>query len=362
MPRSLVRPLAAALAALACTGRAAAAAPPRTSPLVVAEAEQEGVVVVYATTDPGAAKPLLDDFAAVYPRVKVEYHHIYSSALYDRFLREARGGRSADVLWSSAMDLQMKLANDGYASEYRSPETEHLPAWSFWRDEAYGTTFEPLVFTYATSLLRPEEVPRSHRELARLLRDHPERFRGRVASYDPERSGVGCLLLTNDARSDPAFEDTVRAYGAARVKLYRSTIDVLDGIASGEHLIGFNAIASYALERQRQGAAIGIVYPEDYTLVLSRIAIIPKVAPHPGAAKVFLDYLLSARGQEVAANASGLGSVRADVPGELTAARLSTRLGARLRPIAVGPKLLVYLDQANRAAFLRRWRRLLDGK
>jgi iron(III) transport system substrate-binding protein len=352
----------ALLLALVAT-RVAAAPPPQTSAQVITAAEREGLVVLYTTTDPASAKPLLDDFAALYPKVRVEMQHLYSSQLYDRFLaEESARAETADVLWSSGMDLQMKLANDGYALDYRSPESEHLPSWAMWKGEAYGTTFEPIVFAYDTSRLAAAEVPRTHRDLARLLHANAERFQGRVATYDPERSGIGCLLLTNDARADPSFESTIRAYGEARPKLFVSSIHVLDGIRSGEHLLGFNVIASYALARRREHPSLGIVYPRDYTLVLSRIALITKAARHPNAARLFLDYLLSARGQEIAANVSGLGSIRDDVAGEVTAASLTKELGASLRPIAVGPSLLVYLDQANRNAFLKRWQRVIDGK
>lgn len=343
--------------------RAVAAPGPQTAPSIVEAAEREGSILLYTTTDPAAAKPLLEDFAALHPKVKVEFRHLYSSQLYEQFVDEvASGAYTADFLWSSGMDLQMKLANDGYALEYRSAESDQLPAWAIWKGEAYATTFEPIVFAYSKKRLRPAEVPRSRRDLAHLIRSDPDRFRGRVATYDPEHSAIGCLILTNDARIDPSFDSTIRAYGEARPKLYASSVHVLDAISAGEHLIGVNVIASYALAKQREDPSIEIVYPRDYTLALSRIALIPKAARHPNAAKLFLDYLLSARGQEIAANASWLGSIRPDITGPATAASLSKELGRRLRPINVGTSLLVYLDQSSHGAFLKRWRRALQGK
>lgn len=354
-----MRALAAALI-LAVAGPAAAAAPPRTSLDVIEAARAEGVVVVYSTTDAAAARPLLDDFSALYPEIRVEYRHLYSSELYRRFLAESRSGTSADVLWSSAMDLQIKLANDGHALDYRSAESDALPAWSTWHDEAYGTTYEPVGFAYDRRALTAEEVPRTHRALARLLRASAGRFRGKVGAYDPERSGIGCLLLTQDSRLDPAFDETLRAYAGVALRGYHSTIPMLDAVASGDLAVAVDVIGSYARERQQRDPHVGLVYPSDYTLVLSRIALIARSAAHPAAARVFLDYLLSRRGQEIA-RAAGLGSVRADVaaPAGAPAARAHA---AALRPIAVRPSVLVYLDDANRQAFLRRWRRALEGR
>jgi iron(III) transport system substrate-binding protein len=341
----------------------AAGANPRTDPQVIAQAEKEGVVVVYSTTDSKIADPLLKDFSALYPKIKVEYNDLNSTEVYNRFISEvAAGAGSADLLWSSAMDLQIKLANDGYAAAYQSPEADRLPSWSVWKGEAYGTTFEPIVFVYNKRLLKPEEAPQTHAELARLLRAQKERFTGKLTAYDPERSGVGFLLLTQDARTDPAFDEAAKAYGSVAVKLYTSIGAMLERVQSGEHVLAFNVFSSYARAKQKKDPSLEIVYPKDYTLVMSRIALLPKAARHPNASKVLLDYLLSARGQEILAHGVGLGSVRTDVTGEGTAASLSAAMGSTLKPIPVSPVLLVYLDQAKRLEFLNRWQQALGTK
>src|SRR5436305_7836066 len=158
----------------------------------IAAARQEGKVVVYSTTDVSAATPLIRDFESLYPGVKVDYREMESPELYRRFLAEASSQRpTADVLWSSAMDLQLKLVNDGYAQAYPSPETDKLPEWADWKNEAFGTTFEPVVFVYNERLLRADEVPQTHAEFARLLKERPERFKGKVTTYDIEKTAVG---------------------------------------------------------------------------------------------------------------------------------------------------------------------------
>jgi iron(III) transport system substrate-binding protein len=340
----------------------AAGSGPGTAKEVVSAAEQEGKLVVYSTTDAALVTPLLKDFAALYPKLTLEYNDMNSTELYNRVISEAAAGAgSGDFLWSSAMDLQMKLANDAYAQAYASPEVPHLPDWASWRNEAYATTFEPIAFVYNKRLVKPEEVPQSHAELAKALAGNPDRWRGKVTAYDPERSGVGFLLITQDARLDPNFAETERSYGRVNVKLYTSIGAMLERIQSGEHQLGFNIFGSYAIARQRKDPSIGIVYPKDYTLVMSRVALIPKAAKHPNAAKLFLDYILSKRGQELIAKAA-LFSIRDDVEGETTAATLNRELGGTLKPLPVGPSLLVYLDQAKRLEFLKQWQQAIGTK
>ena len=47
---------------------------------------------------------------------------------------------------------------------------------------------------------------------------------------------------------------------------------------------------------------------------------------------------------------------------ETTAATLNRELGGTLKPLPVGPSLLVYLDQAKRLEFLRQWQQAIGTK
>src|SRR6202521_4377273 len=137
---------------------------------IIEAAKKEGKIIVYATTDAAAANPLIKDFQALYPGIQVEYSDLNSTELYNRFIAEAAAGSgTADLLWSSAMDLQVKLVADGQALTYASPETPALPKWAAWKDQAYGTTYEPIAFIYNKRLVPPEDVPQDHAALLKLL-------------------------------------------------------------------------------------------------------------------------------------------------------------------------------------------------
>ena len=329
---------------------------------VVDAAKKEGKLVIYSSTDTVAANPLIKDFEALYPGITVEYSDMNTTELYNRLISEkAAGSGSADVLWSSSMDLQIKLANDGYALTYASPEVARLPEWAVWKNEAYGTTYEPICIVYNKRLLSGDEIPQSHADLVRVFTQKADKLKGKVTTYDVEKSGVGFLLITQDAKANAGFWDLVKALGAVGPRFQSSAGTMMERISSGENLLGFNIFGSYALLRAKKDPAIGIVYPKDYTLVMSRIIFISKTAAHPNAAKLWLDYILSKRGQTVVANQSELGSIRADVEGSLTAAGLSKTLGASLKPIPVGPGLLAYLDQTKRLDFIKQWQQAIKG-
>ena len=327
---------------------------------MVSAARDEGKVVVYSTTDLSVGAALIRDFEQLYPGVKVEYNDLNSAVLHNRFLAETSSHRaSADVLWSSAMDLQMKLANDNFAARYESPEASSLPEWAVWRNEAFGTTFEPAVFVYSTRFVTGSDIPHTHSDFIRLLTTQRDKYAGNVTTYDIEKSAVGFLFATQDSRIQPGFWDFVKALGVNAVEMEANTSVMVQRIAAGKDYLGYNLIGSYALTRARRDSAIGVVMPKDYTLVMSRIALVSKTAPHPNAGRLWLDYLLSVRGQSILSTRSELFSIRTDVAGEFTAATLRQTLGNSLRAIGVGPALLVYQDQVKQQEFLRRWRREL---
>ncbi|WP_323145063.1 ABC transporter substrate-binding protein [Massilia phyllosphaerae] len=325
-------------------------------------AKKEGKLVVYGATDSKAVQPLVKDFNALYPGITVEYNDMNSTEVYNRFISEAAaGGDTADALWSSAMDLQIKLAAGGYALPYKSVEADKIPGWAVWKDMAYGTTYEPAVFVYNKRLVTGAEIPQTHADFARIIAQ--PKFKDKVTTYDIEKSGVGFMFMTQDAQDFPQFGALQQAFGTARVRVQSSTGTMLERISSGENLIGYNVLGPYALVRAKNDPSLGVVLPKDYTLVMSRVQFINKSAKHPNAAKLWMDYILSKRGQTVIANESKLFAIRADVTGETTSAELVKQVGEKnLKPLAVGPAVMEYLAPAKRMAFLKQWKETAGKK
>ena len=220
---------------------------------IVDAAKKEGKVVIYATTDAVAANPLIKDFETLYPGIKVEYSDLNSTELYNRFIAEAAANNgTADVLWSSAMDLQVKLVADGQAAAYPSPEIKALPKWAVWKESAYGTTYEPIAFVYNKRLVPEGDVPKDHTELLKLLETKTDFYKGKITAYDPERSGVGYLFCNEDIKDFPQAWDLFKAMGKAQTKLYTSAGAMMERVTSGEHLIAYGIFGSYALAAPRR--------------------------------------------------------------------------------------------------------------
>lgn len=323
---------------------------PRSYDQLIAAARAERQVIVYANADTSEMAPVIVAFQRRYPGVTVRYTDLGSSEMYRRFVAETRARKaSADLVWSSAMDQQVKLINDGFAQAYASPEKPALPASAVWKNMGYGITAEPIAYVYNKKAV--PNPPRSHAALETMLRRDRRALMGKVATFDPARSNTGYLYLTQDYAITRDTQSLVEAMAATRPVLATTTEPMLRGVAEGRLAIAYNVIGSYALERARRDPRIGVVFPQDYTIILSRIAFIAREARHPAGAKLFLDFLLSRQGQSLLARHS-LWPVRTDI----RARRLPA---AQARPVRVGPQLLVNLDRLKQQRFLRQWRETL---
>src|SRR5262249_12934249 len=116
------------------------------------------------------------------------------------------------------------------------------------------------------------------------------------------------------------------------------------------------------LGRSKKDPNLGIILPKDYTMVISRVAFISQKARNPNAAKLFLDYILSKRGQDIVANKADLYSLRSDVDGEATIKGVTQLIGAKGRPVSIAQTLLDKLDQTKRLAFLSKWQQAKKGQ
>lgn len=333
---------AAALRALALAALVAAAAP-----------AAAGDLTVVGSTDTAAMAPLLDAFRRARPDIRVGYLERDTVPLHEGVV-EGRFDPRPDLVISSAAHLQVRLVNDGYSRAYRSAATARLPAWARWRDEAFGFTFEPLVFVTNPDIVPDLEAPRTRAALAALV-ETGSRVHGRVSTYDVEKSGIGYLAANFDSivMSDYwPFVDKVSDGGLAT---FCCTGEVIDAVASGRSAVGYNVLGSYASARKAAGAAISIFYPEDFMVVVARVAILTRDGPNPRDAEAFLDYLLSEDAQRIFAHENLLSALDETVTDGLGQATIRAAARGPIRPVALNAQLLALSDRLRQTRFIALW-------
>lgn len=326
---------------------------------VPAPGTEHEVIRIRAATDLAAMEPLIRDFQNLRPDVAVEYHEGQTVDLFAQAQSECRTrDNSADLLISSSTDQLVRLANDGCAAPAPTAVASGLPRWTHWRDEVFGFTFEPGVIVYNRNAVPAEDLARTRAELIELLRAKQDVYVGRVGIYDIEKSGIGYLLTLHDARATTIYGRLLETLARARVATSCCTADILSDLSAGRLAIGYNLLGSYAVAAARKGAPLAIVVPRDFTVVLSRAALVPKNARAPAAAFAFVAYLLSPRGQHKGAEASFFFSFDGPLPAEVDGPP-SLSSSTLLRPIDVGAETLFVQDTAKRRHFIAEWQRSL---
>ncbi len=309
----------------------------------------ENKLVIYSAAERRYCEGLIAGFSRRHPRITVEFCFGISVALHQRYLAElAAGLPSADILWSSAMDLQMSLVLEGKALACPSTEARALPAGAVYRDLAYATTLEPLLTLVNRDCFDVSVAAGSLDEIAAAISRDPAKLYGRVASFDIESNGVGFLALLQESRRSADFGVCLQALARCKPKIFGSNPPLVEEVASGRAALGYHVLGSYALRAVAANPSLAVAAAFAPALAVSRVAFVSSRAPHPRAAQLFLDSLLSRDGQQLLLEA-GLFPIRTDAgvvpPGSVNVSLLRIDQG--------GGELL---DAGHRRELLELWR------
>ena len=305
---------------------------------VFGDTGSDQVLRIISTADITFFEPMIQSYLVEHPGIAVDYTVASSSELM-RALYEEQS--TFDLAISSAMDLQTKLANDGLARRQSAGQAQGLPDWAVWNDMVFAFTQEPAAIVISNKAFEGLPLPENRQQLINTLRQNPDIFQGHVGTYDIRKSGAGYLFATQDARVSDTYWRLTEVMGALSPKLYCCTSDMIEDVASGDLAIAYNVLASYA-EKSEFADDFTIVLPSDFSIVMLRTMLIPTTSENPETAAEFLDFVL---GQTFPKGTSPL----------LQSAMLEQADESALHRIALGPGLLVYLDQFKSKNFIKEW-------
>ncbi|NVO58043.1 ABC transporter substrate-binding protein [Rhodobacteraceae bacterium B1Z28] len=291
---------------------------------------------IISSTDTALFAPLIEGFVAKYPSISVEYM-VTGTADLDRLVRAAP--ETFDIVVSSAMDLQLKLANDGFALTIN--DIAH-PHWAQWHESLFAFTSEPATIVINRTAFDGELIPQTRQDLIETLRTRPEDFRGRVGTYDVRQSGLGYLFATQDARASETYWRLMEVMGGLDVRLYCCSGDMLTDLADGTIAVAYNVLGSYAAVRAEGAAALEIILPSDFQTTMMRSAMVMKGTLEPEAAEAFIRHLIAEK-----PGSPNDGSALPLLNSEDTTHERET--------ITLDPALLTFLDTLKRKKFLSEW-------
>ena len=220
---------------------------------------------------------------------------------------EWKGKPEADIFWGGESALFDKLAEQKLLLKHEAPRAlvEAVPAGlgkpktiplkdpdGYW----IGTALEPYGLVYHPRLIRRLGVPEP-KDWEDLL--HPK-LKGNVAQCAPTRSSSSHAtyeVILQSRGDQPGWEWLQRLASNSGIFTARSR-DVPSVVAKGEFAAGF-AVPSYmAFEEVLAGFDIKFVAPKNAFVTPEPMAVLAG-AKHPRAARAFIEFLLTERGQRV---------------------------------------------------------------
>ncbi|AXK85189.1 iron(III) transport system substrate-binding protein [Nocardia farcinica] len=330
-----LRKAAAAVATLATVAVLAACggSPSTTAPVdgswddVVAAARQEGKVLLYSSQKPANLQVLEKEFEAAYPGIDLEFVRGTDADLNPRVETENRTGRgTADVHMITDATWIAGAAESGrYSTELIGPS---LSAPEFRTDTTVLNNRFALTSAAVFALgWNTTAVPQGLSSPRDLL---DPRFQGKIGIVNPTGIASYVDLYRHYAQAfGPEYWERL---AALKPRIYPSALGVAQALTSGE-IIATPSVQPLVTE-VAAGAPVDWKLPESpwgtpwYTHALS-------VAPHPNAAQVLVDFMVTRAGQ-TALN-SGYAAVLPDVPGAVARAEdISMPDTADLSPQLVG--------------------------
>ncbi|MFT6423717.1 MAG: iron(III) transport system substrate-binding protein [Celeribacter sp.] len=295
------------------------------------------VLRVISSTDISFFTPIIESYLAANPDTSVEYL-VTSTAKLDAAFR--RTPEAYDLVISSAMDLQLKLANDGHALKVTGLSQ---PDWAEWRQSLFAFTTEPAAIVINRKAFTGRRVPQTRQDLILALRARPDVFRGRIGTYDVRASGLGYLFATQDARMSETYWRLMEVMGSLQTKLYCCSGDMIDDLTDGSIMVAYNVLGSYAAARTEANDDLQIILPADFPTTMMRTMFVSHTTRYPDQARDFLRHVIALQS----------GAVDRDIFLLPPLASVQGNIGQST--IGLGPALLTYLDALKRETFIKEW-------
>jgi iron(III) transport system substrate-binding protein len=286
------------------------------------KAEAEGKVVFYASFNANDSKTLIEGFKQLYPKIDATFYRATDAQLMERILTEARAGQ---YLWDVMMTSSFyghNLKKRGILAAYDSPERK------FYR-EGYKdpqATWTSIYTNYAAfgfnnRLVAKASIPRSHDDLLK-----PE-WRGYLGMDGRPYEWFGTMVKAMGDEKGLAYMRGL----AKQVQLRNGRTILAQLVAAGEFKGALTAYSQTFEQMKPAGAPVEWVYLNPVFANLHPFGLAAK-APHPNAGKLFIDFVLSKRGQELIRGMNRIPD-RIDTPPEQ--ARLIEGIKPAFAPAAV---------------------------
>jgi len=251
-------------------------------------ARKEGALLVYTSMDLEESQPLIEGFMKKYPFIKGEVYRASGEDVAQKLITEYRGRKYiADIFEGTGIDVA-KMLNEGFGQSYYTPRAASYPRQGqdpkgLW----VSTRYNMLVLGWNTNLVRAGEPPARYEDLL------DPKWRAKIGIEADDQIWLATLMEHwGESRGMEFF----RKLSEQQLLIRKGHTLLANLVVAGEAPISPTLYNHRPQALKRRGAPIDWRPLEPVVAVIHLISLL-KNAPHPHAAMLFIDYLLSPEGQ-----------------------------------------------------------------
>ena len=254
-------------------------------------ARREGAFVYYSISASELIAAYVKGFTNRYPFIKADFYRGSGNQLVVRTMMEHKAGRLVADVISVGTENVMALKRWGIWTRYHSPEAQNYPREQYDKDGYFHADSLGLAtIAYNRELVKKEDAPKGYADL-----------------LDPKWKGS----MTIDLEPERAMLTWLSAWGEAKTRDYvQKLLDngtsvrrghTLQGqlLCAGEFKIAVEVYPDGILRMKQKGCPAEIVFPNPTPALAGGNYGINVNAPHPHAAALFVDFVLSAEGAKI---------------------------------------------------------------
>ncbi|HSQ05970.1 MAG TPA: extracellular solute-binding protein, partial [Burkholderiales bacterium] len=249
------------------------------------KAKSEGTAAFYANIT--AVEPIMKAFTAD-TGIKAQYTRISTTKFVATAITEFEAGKfMADVVQAPLPILEL-LKDKGILASYRSPAAAGYPDWTRKDDRIQLFGIEYVALIYNKELVKKADVPKRYQDLA------DPKWRNKIVMADPAThpTTISWLigLKENVFKSEAEWMKFVQGLAANKPMFVASFGPTPAPVESGEKLIAIS-MPKYIITKAP--APLEWARVEQPMFGTPRAIAVTSKAPHPNAARAFVDYWLS---------------------------------------------------------------------
>ena len=256
-------------------------------------AKKEGKVIAYGTILPQVMGPIHAGFEKKYG-IKVDYWRASATQVMERAIAEWQTGRAAFDVVFAAQGSQLYVKQAGVFTKYTPPSAERFPA-KFKDKDGMLTAWRhtPVGILYNTEAVKIADAPKSLDDLLNA------KWKNKFAMPDPSSHSTTAQFLASLKKiKGEGWLDFVKALAKQAPVLRESFAPIPNDILRGEVPLGITYI-QYV--RQFNKGPIGYALMDKILTDTNDLGLNAKAA-NPNAAKLYMEYVCSPEGQQLAAD------------------------------------------------------------